>query len=161
RKTTRSSPSRRWCASSPTRCARSSATFPTPSARWSACSSGSNSGEAMNQAIDSRQLENEIESLRQQLHEAEQLREAISHGHVDAFVVGPTDDSKRILLLSGAYARYRQLVEEMQQGAVTVNRSGEIMFANQAFASMLGLAPIDIFRVPLTRYIVGADASEA
>lgn len=64
-------------------------------------------------------------------------------------------------MLSGAYARYRQLVEEMQQGAVTVSRSGEIMFANQAFAAMLGLAPIDIFRVPLTRYLATADAGEA
>jgi PAS domain S-box-containing protein len=115
----------------------------------------------MNQAIDSFQLENQIESLRQQLQEAEDLRHAISNGHVDAFVVGPSDDSKRVLMLSGAYARYRQLVEEMQQGAVTVSRLGEIMFANQAFAGMVGLAPIDIFRVPLTRYLAASDAGEA
>ena len=115
----------------------------------------------MNQAINTYEIENEIESLRQQLQDAEQLREAITHGQVDAFVVGPTDDSKRVLMLSGAYARYRQLVEEMQQGAVTVSRSGEIMFANQAFATMLGLAPIDIFRVPLTRYLASTDAGEA
>jgi PAS domain S-box-containing protein len=114
-----------------------------------------------NQAIDTLQIENQIESLREQLHEAEELRRAISHGQVDAFVVGRTDDTKRVLMLSGAYARYRQLVEEMQQGAVTVSRSGEIMFANQAFAAMVGLAPIDIFRVPLTRYLAASDASEA
>jgi PAS domain S-box-containing protein len=113
----------------------------------------------MNQPLDSLQIENEIESLRQRLHEAEELRYAISHGQVDAFVVGPNDDSKRVLMLSGAYARYRQLVEEMQQGAVTVSRSGEIMFANHAFTAMVGLAPVDVFRVPLTRYL--ADAGEA
>jgi len=115
----------------------------------------------MNQAINTYEIENQIESLRQQLQEAEELRRAISHGEVDAFVVGTSDDSKRVLMLSGAYARYRQLVEEMQQGAVTVSRSGEIMFANQAFAAMLGLAPIDIFRVPLTRYLAAADAGDA
>jgi PAS domain S-box-containing protein len=115
----------------------------------------------MNQPINTYEIENQIESLRAQLDEAEELRHAISHGQVDAFVVGPTDDSKRVLMLSGAYARYRQLVEEMQQGAVTVSRSGEIMFANQAFAAMLGLAPIDIFRVPLTRYLAAADAGDA
>jgi PAS domain S-box-containing protein len=115
----------------------------------------------MNQAINTYEIENQIEALRQQLQEAEELRHAISHGQVDAFVVGPTEDSKRVLMLSGAYARYRQLVEEMQQGAVTVSRSGEIMFANQAFAAMLGLAPVDIFRVPLTRYLAAADAGEA
>ena len=84
----------------------------------------------MNKPIDSLELEQQIETLRQQLHEAEDLRRAISHGEVDAFVVGPTEDSKRVLMLSGAYSRYRQLVEDMQQGAVTVARSGEIMFAN-------------------------------
>lgn len=115
----------------------------------------------MNQAINGYQIENQIESLRQQLQEAEELRHAITHGQVDAFVVGPTDDSKRVLLLSGAYARYRQLVEEMQQGALTVARSGEIMFANHAFAAMVGLAPVDVFRVPLTRYLVPSDAGEA
>jgi len=115
----------------------------------------------MDQRIEPMDLELQIESLRAQLHEAEELRRAICHGEVDAFVVGPTEDSKRVLMLSGAYARYRQLVEEMQQGAVTVSRSGEIMFANQAFAAMLGLAPIDIFRVPLTRYLAAADAGDA
>ncbi len=115
----------------------------------------------MNQAINTYEIENQIESLRQQLQEAEELRHAISHGQVDAFVVGATDDSKRVLMLSGAYARYRQLVEEMQQGAVTVSRSGEIMFANQAFAAMVGLAPIDIFRVPLARYLAASDAGAA
>ena len=115
----------------------------------------------MDQRIEPMDLELQIESLRTQLHEAEELRHAISHGQVDAFVVGPTDDSKRVLMLSGAYARYRQLVEEMRQGAVTVSRAGEIMFANQAFAGMVGLAPIDIFRVPLTRYLVASDAKAA
>ena len=115
----------------------------------------------MNQAINSYEIENQIESLRQQLHEAEELRHAITRGEVDAFVVGQTEDSKRVLMLSGAYARYRQLVEEMQQGALTVTRSGEIMFANHAFAAMVELAPADVFRVPLTRYLVPSDAGEA
>jgi PAS domain S-box-containing protein len=115
----------------------------------------------MNQAIEPLDLERQIESLRQQLQDAEELRHAISHGQVDAFVVGASDDSKRVLMLSGAYARYRQLVEDMQQGAVTVSQSGEIMFANHAFAAMLGLAPIDLFRVPLTRYLAPSDAANA
>jgi PAS domain S-box-containing protein len=115
----------------------------------------------MNQSIEPLELELQIESLRQQLQDAEELRHAISHGEVDAFVVGPSDDNKRILMLSGAYARYRQLVEDMQQGAITVSQSGEIMFANHAFAAMVGLAPIDLFRVPLTRYLSAADEANA
>ena len=106
-------------------------------------------------------LEQQIESLRHQLQEAEELRHAISRGEVDAFVVGPSDDSKRVLMLSGAFGRYRQLVEEMQQGALTIARSGEIMFANHAFAAMVGLAPADVFRTPLTRYIVPGQNGDA
>jgi PAS domain S-box-containing protein len=115
----------------------------------------------MNQPLDTVELERQIEALRQQLEEAEELRRAITHGEVDAFVVGPTEDSTRVLMLSGAYARYRHLVEEMHQGAVTMSRSGEIMFANRAFAALLGLAPLDLFRVPLTRYLAPSDAGIA
>lgn len=115
----------------------------------------------MNQPISGLELEHQIEALRQQLHDAEELRHAISQGEVDAFVVGPTEDSKRVLMLSGAYARYRQLVEDMQQGAVTVSRTGEIMFANHAFAAMVELSPIDLFRVPLTRYLAPSDKARA
>jgi PAS domain S-box-containing protein len=115
----------------------------------------------MNQSIESLDLERQIESLRQQLEDAEELHRAISNGEVDAFVVGRSDDNKRVLMLSGAYARYRQLVEDMHQGAVTVSQSGEIMFANHSFAAMVGLAPIDLFRVPLTHYLAPADAANA
>ncbi|HEX2200025.1 MAG TPA: PAS domain S-box protein [Burkholderiales bacterium] len=111
----------------------------------------------MSDAADAAALEREILALRQQLQDAEELRLAISHGQVDAFVVGPSDDAKRVLMLSGAYARYRQLVEDMQQGAVTVSRQGEIMFANHAFAELVGLSPIDLFRVPLQQYVAQAN----
>jgi PAS domain S-box-containing protein len=109
----------------------------------------------MNERVDP--LELEIQSLRQRLHEAEELCDAISRGQVDAFVVGPTEDSKRVLMLSGAYARYRQLVEDMQQGAVTLSRSGEVLFANHSFAALLKLSPLDLLRVPLQRHVSPAD----
>jgi PAS domain S-box-containing protein len=115
----------------------------------------------MSPSVESLDLERQIESLRQQLQDAEELRHAISQGEVDAFVVGPTEDSKRVLMLSGAYARYRQLVEEMQQGAVTISRTGEILFANHAFAAMVGLAPADVFRTPLGRYLSPGESGAA
>ena len=107
--------------------------------------------------MDPEALEQQIESLKQQLEDAEELRHAITMGSVDAFVVGESEDSKRVLLLSGAYARYRQLVEEMQQGALTMSRSGEIMFSNHAFAELIGVRPIDLFRVPLHSYLAPSD----
>jgi PAS domain S-box-containing protein len=97
--------------------------------------------------------ESELNSLRERLHEAEEVCRAIRAGEVDAVVAGSNDEAKRVLLLSGAYTRYRQIVEDMEQGAVTVTASGEILFANHAFADMVKRPLMDIFRTPLARYI--------
>src|SRR3954466_12680644 len=94
----------------------------------------------------------EIESLRNRLFEAEELCRALSNGEVDAVVVGQNDHNKRVLLMSGAYARYRQIVEDMDQGAVTLTSTGEILFANSAFAKVLGRPLRDLFRAPLSLY---------
>jgi PAS domain S-box-containing protein len=95
----------------------------------------------------------ELLALRQQLQEAEDVCHAIRQGEVDAVVVGSSDDDKRVLLMSGAYSRYRQIVEDMIQGAVTVTAGGEILFANHAFARMVGQPLVDLFRTPLQRWI--------
>jgi PAS domain S-box-containing protein len=97
------------------------------------------------------------EALREQFQDAEAICHALSSGEVDAVVVGRTDDEKRVLLLSGAYTRYRQLVEDMIQGAVTITGSGEILFANHAFADMAGVALLDLSRAPLQKFVAPAD----
>lgn len=96
-------------------------------------------------------------SLRDEFHDAEAICHALSRGEVDAVVVGRTDEEKRVLLLSGAYTRYRQLVEDMIQGAVTVSSSGEILFANHAFADMAGVALLELFRAPLQKFVAPGD----
>ncbi len=102
-------------------------------------------------------LELEIADLREALNEAYDICMAIRQGDVDAVVVGRSDEDKQVLLLSGAYARYRQLVEEMQQGAVTVSPSGDILFANNSFARMMGEPLADLFRQPLGNLVAPAD----
>jgi PAS domain S-box-containing protein len=99
----------------------------------------------------------EVMTLRQSLQEAHDVCHAIRSGEVDAVVVGKADEEKRVLLFSGAYARYRQLVEDMAQGAVTVSTSGDILFANHAFAAMLQEQLIDLFRTTLARWVAPAD----
>ena len=90
------------------------------------------------------------------VREAEDLREAIARGEIDAFVVG-RDDSRRVLLLANAYQRYRQLVERMQQGAVTLSMDGRVLYANQRFADMIGISLSDIYSAPLDSYVGVAD----
>ena len=101
-------------------------------------------------------FEKELQQLRQRLEEAEDMRRAITSGEVDAFVVGP-DGNSRVLLLANAYQRYRQLVERMQQGAVTATPSGQILFANQRFADMLGVPLAQLYTAPLESYVAIGD----
>lgn len=103
--------------------------------------------------LDATQLVSEIALLKERLDDVEDLRRAIAAGAVDAFVVGPGDESKRVLMLSGAHLRYRQLVEDMQQGALTVSGKGEILFANHSFAAMVDQRPIDLFRTHLAQHL--------
>ena len=101
-------------------------------------------------------FETELQQLRQRLEEAEDVRRAITSGEVDAFVVGPAGNA-RVLLLANAYQRYRQLVERMQQGAVTAAPSGQILFANQRFADMLGAPLTQLYTAPLESYFAIGD----
>lgn len=100
--------------------------------------------------------EQELKELRERLEEAEDVRRAISRGEVDAFVVAP-GGSGRVLLLANAYQRYRQLVERMQQGAVTATASGHILFANQRFSDMLGVPLAQLYTAPLESYVTLGD----
>ena len=106
---------------------------------------------------DPARLDAEIASLKQRLEEAEDMRRAITGGEVDAFVVGDGENSRKVLLLAGAYQRYRQVVERMQQGAVTVSVSGDVLFANQRFSEMLGVPISKLFAAPLEAYVTAPD----
>jgi|1186.fasta_scaffold07730_1 PAS domain S-box-containing protein len=94
-----------------------------------------------------------METTQPALSEAEQLRQAIAHGEVDAFLVGKDDKEKRVLLLAGAYQRYRQLVEQMQQGAITCSVHGDILYANQRFAQLIGVPLSQLYAAPLDGYV--------
>jgi PAS domain S-box-containing protein len=101
-------------------------------------------------------FEKELAQLRAKLEEAEDVHRAISRGEVDAFVIGPGGNN-RVLLLANAYQRYRQLVEKMHQGAVTATPSGQILFANQRFADMLGVPLSQLYTAPLESYVTLGD----
>jgi PAS domain S-box-containing protein len=98
-------------------------------------------------------VDSEIAALRERLAEAEEMRRAISVGEVDAFVVGPSDDDKEVLLLASAYSRYRQLLEATEHGTVTVDGAGQILFANPSFARMAGCGVGELVRAQLGEYV--------
>jgi PAS domain S-box-containing protein len=82
------------------------------------------------------QLLAENESLRRRLEEAEEKIRAIRSGQVDAFVVA-RDEHDEAFARETADRPYRLFVQSMQQGAVTLDRDGTILFCNEYFANLL------------------------
>ena len=91
-----------------------------------------------------QQLLTENEELRARLQEAEDTLQAIRRGEVDALVVSG-EGGEQIYTLKGADYAYRLLVEDMNEGALTLAPTGEILYANRRFAEML--------KTPLERII--------
>lgn len=82
-------------------------------------------------------LKAENAELKLRLEEAEETIRAIQNGAVDAFVVSDGAVQK-VYTLEGADRPYRLLVEEMQQGAATLQDDGAISYANRQLAETLG-----------------------
>jgi PAS domain S-box-containing protein len=93
----------------------------------------------MDHPVSSHDFEStDIDELRARLLEAEETLHAIRHGHVDALLV-VDGNGERVYTLRSADAPYRAVVEQMQEGAVTLNDRGDIVYSNRRFAAMVGV----------------------
>lgn len=88
--------------------------------------------------------------LKGQLDEANSIINAIRNGEVDAFLI-PEDEGGKVYVLEGADHVYRLLVEDMQEGCLTVALDGTILFSNENFA--------EIINTPLP-YLIGQSIHE-
>ncbi len=77
------------------------------------------------------------EELVSRLREAEETLEAIRLGEVDAVVIASAD-GQQVFTLQNADRPYRVLVEQMQEGAVTLSEDGLILYCNSRFATLVG-----------------------
>jgi PAS domain S-box-containing protein len=98
----------------------------------------------------------EIEELRARLGEAEDTLQAIRTGDVDALVVeGP--DGRRVYTLVGAEQPYRVLVEAMDEGAVTLDEDGTILYSNLPFAALVGVPLEQLLGSSMHQFVAPAD----
>jgi PAS domain S-box-containing protein len=97
-----------------------------------------------------------VEELRARLREAEETLRAIRHGEVDALLINQ-GDSQKVYTLRSADAPYRALVEQMQEGAVTLNLNGDIVYANQSFAGLVGTELEHVIGARINEFIEVAD----
>ena len=88
--------------------------------------------------ITFEQLLAENDELRLQLEEASDTINAIRTGQIDALIVN-TGDNHQVYTLKTADQSYRVFIEKMNEGAVTINRDGMILYCNSRFAGMVGL----------------------
>lgn len=96
--------------------------------------------------------QDEKEGSNASLREAQETLEAIRAGEVDAVVVdGPK--GQQVYTLEGPDKPFRNFVERMQEGAVTIDLQGVIVYSNPYFAQMVEVPLSDLLGSPLERYI--------
>ena len=97
-----------------------------------------------------------LDELRARLSEAEETLRAIRHGEVDALLV--VDGSgERVYALRSADAPYRALVEQMQEGAVTLSMNGDIIYSNRSFANLVEAPLEQVIGASIDEFIEDAD----
>jgi PAS domain S-box-containing protein len=96
--------------------------------------------------------EGEVIALQAQLAELQGLFEGIRQGGVDAVLIGEPG-SEQIYTLAGAEGPFKLIVEQMNQGALTVSPRQVILFANRRFGEMVGLEAPAIVGKPISTFL--------
>jgi PAS domain S-box-containing protein len=99
---------------------------------------------------------NDVAELRARLTEAEETLRAIHEGEVDALLVVDAQ-GERVYTLRGADAPYRALIEQMQEGAVTLSARGDVMYCNRRFAEMVGRPLEQVIGAALRQFVDAED----
>ena len=109
-------------------------------------------------ASQSKALETK-DSLRARLAEAEDMLRAIRQGEIDALVVEGTAGSQ-VYTLHSAEEPYRNLVEEMQEGAVVLTGHGDILYSNARFAALVGEPLESVMASRIDRFVNSSDRAD-
>lgn len=101
-------------------------------------------------------LQSEIDQLRAQLSEAKDTLEAIRNGEVDALVVHEKNGFS-LYTLKSADRAYRLFIEQMTEGAVTLNKEGLVIYCNSQFARLVQQPLSKVMGSLFTDYIYKED----
>src|ERR1700753_4381868 len=97
-----------------------------------------------------------IRSLTERLEEAEETLRAVRSGEIDAFIVqGP--NGEQVYSLRSAEQPYRNLVEDMLEGAAILTTDGDIAYCNKRFAELVAVPLEDAVGGPMERFISRTD----
>jgi signal transduction histidine kinase/ActR/RegA family two-component response regulator len=97
-----------------------------------------------------------ITELAARLEEAEETLRAVRSGEIDAFVIqGP--QGEQVYALRSAEQPYRELVEDMLEGAAILTTDGDIAYCNRRFAELVAVPLEDVIGGSMERFLSGVD----
>src|ERR1051326_7574972 len=91
-----------------------------------------------NRTENSKTVDAEIVEVERRLAEAEETLRAKRQGEVDALVID-SPEGEVIYTLTSADYPYRLMIDEMNEGAVSLSPDAFILYSNRNFAGILGL----------------------
>ncbi|OOG59695.1 response regulator [Rhodanobacter sp. C03] len=100
--------------------------------------------------------QSQLVELQDRLREAEETLAAIRNGDVDAVVVGGPS-GQQVYTLENADRPYRVLIEQMQEGAVTLSDEGVMLYCNHRFATLVGVGRETLIGESIERFLLSTD----
>jgi signal transduction histidine kinase/FixJ family two-component response regulator len=98
----------------------------------------------------------QIRSLTERLEEAEETLRAVRSGEIDAFIVqGPRGE--QVYALRSAEQPYRNLIEDMLEGAAILTTDGDVAYCNKRFAELVAVPLEDAIGGAMERFINHTD----
>jgi PAS domain S-box-containing protein len=99
-------------------------------------------------------LEARLQEVTTQLNEANDIIDAIRKGEVDAFIVR-NDEKHEVYTLQSADRAYRIFIEKMNEGALTLDKDGNIIYSNSSFAELINTPLENVIGLPFINFIPG------
>ncbi len=107
-------------------------------------------------ATDGAMDPEQVKKLQRELEEAQETLRAIRQGEVDGLIVeGP--NGQQLFTLKTAEQPYRMLIEQMQEGALTLTPLGDVLYCNRRFAELVAATPETIVGRPVAPFVAEAD----
>ncbi|TXM72762.1 response regulator [Methylobacterium sp. WL12] len=107
--------------------------------------------------LTAAELRVRLKVVEARLEEAEETVAAIQRGDFDAVVVEDATGERLIYTLENADRPYRVLIEQIQEGALTLGADGTILYCNLRLAEMLGVSQEHVIGQALHAFVLSAD----
>jgi PAS domain S-box-containing protein len=99
----------------------------------------------------------QIAFLEAQLQERDETLEAIQRGDIDAIVINNGSSQHSVYTLENADHPYRILIEQIQEGAVTLDDEGTVFYCNRRLAALLDMPEQQVIGHSLQPFISPRD----